>query len=77
MRGTSEGLFLDDKTRMISVLSSRSETDITAVFGTAIPGSNPGGSTNRVSADLCWPERVGARRGRVRFQQETTRDHTR
>jgi len=26
---------------------------------------------------LCWPERDGARRGRVRFQQETTRDHTR
>src|SRR3989344_9634482 len=24
---------------------SRGETDITAVFGTAIPGSNPGGST--------------------------------
>src|SRR5262249_13496854 len=29
---------------------SRGETDITAVFGTAIPGSNPGGSTETKNA---------------------------
>ena len=29
-------------------LRSRGEMDITAVFGTAIPGSNPGGSTSEV-----------------------------
>ena len=29
-------------------LRSRGEMDITAVFGTAIPGSNPGGSTSGV-----------------------------
>lgn len=31
---------------------SRGETDITAVFGTAIPGSNPGGSTYEASATV-------------------------
>ena len=30
------------------VTRSRGEMDITAVFGTAIPGSNPGGSTSGV-----------------------------
>ena len=30
------------------VKRSRGETDITAVFGTAIPGSNPGGSKRQI-----------------------------
>lgn len=40
--------------------SSRSETDITTVFGTVIPGSNPGGSNEQVG------ERVAPAEGRGR-----------
>jgi hypothetical protein len=39
---------LPGRTRCL-LLSSRGETDITAVFGTAIPGSNPGGSAKKVA----------------------------
>ena len=45
---------------MIRGVRSRGETDITAVFGTAIPGSNPGGSTDvaTCTASTIWRKQV-------------------
>ena len=46
---------------------SRGETDITSVFGTDVPGSNPGGSTSTANATatacrctLCQDSNAGA-----------------
>src|SRR3989344_3605239 len=41
----ARALYLSDSACRLGCHRSRGETDITAVFGTAIPGSNPGGGT--------------------------------
>src|SRR3989338_11030913 len=43
-------LFFDDARRIMHRSRSRGETDITAVFGTAIGGSNPSGSKREAFA---------------------------
>lgn len=45
-----------------SATSPRSEMDITTVFGTVVPGSNPGGGTKERS-EFCVDRRATARGG--------------
>src|SRR5436190_1303224 len=47
---------------------SRGETDITTVFGTVVPGSNPGGSTDEPCVTIAtWKQHSSYRKKYLRF----------